>query len=448
MSPRSGEAGPSKPVLVLGETTVARRVCATLLDDPSPLPVVHLVAPTDAQLAEVVAGGVASAAILIRDDVSVLRYALALAHLDEHLPLVATIFDRTIADQLRAFLPQASVISPASLAAPSLVGPCLDPSVLASFPRAEGTVNVVRGAAGPTFVPEAGVGRGRRLRNRLRQTVPDIRHLQPGSRLLALGLAGLVAVLLMDVTWLLLAGRSLPEAFVEAARVVATVGPAADHVSTAYSVFAGTAMLLTILFGALFTAGVVERLVSPPLAAIVGRRSVPRSDHVIVVGMGQVGIRLCVQLRAQGVPVVGVERDGRAPLLRLARTLGIPVVVGQGEDRQVLERLGLRRCRALAAVASDDLDNIAVAVAAAAVAPLVAVVLRAGEHEAISETRSLLPLGETRDVTAIAAAFVVAHLWGHRPRAIIADSHEVYAEGESGSIDVVTLSTRESCGHR
>jgi Trk K+ transport system NAD-binding subunit len=278
--------------------------------------------------------------------------------------------------------------------------------------------------------------------------VPDIRHLQPGSRLLALGLAGLVAVLLMDVTWLLLAGRSLPEAFVEAARVVATVGPAADHVSTAYSVFAGTAMLLTILFGALFTAGVVERLVSPPLAAIVGRRSVPRSDHVIVVGMGQVGLRLCVQLRAQGVPVVGVERDGRAPLLRLARTLGIPVVVGQGEDRQVLERLGLRRCRALAAVASDDLDNIAVAVAAAAVAPLVAVVLRAGEHEAISETRSLLPLGETRDVTAIAAAFVVTHLWGHRPRAIIADSHEVYAEGESGSIDVVTLSTRESCGHR
>lgn len=441
-------ATPPGRVLVLGETTVARRVCATLLDHPTPTPVVHLVAPNDAQLAAAVAGGVVAAAILIRDDVAVLRYALALAHLDEQLPLVATIFDRTIADQLRAFLPQASVISPAQLAAPSLLGPCLGPQVLATFRRDGRTVNVVRGPEGLRFEGEPEVGRARRLRRALVSLVPDIRHQPPGGRLLTLGLGGLAAVLVTDITWLLLAGRSAPEAFVEAARVVATVGPAAEHVGTAYSVFAGAAMLLTIVFGALFTAGVVERLVSPPLAAIVGRRAVPRRGHVIVVGMGQVGLRLCVQLREHGIPVVGVERDGHAPALRLARTLGIPVVVGQGEDRKVLERLGLRRCRALAAVASDDLDNIAVAVAATAVAPLVAVVLRAGEQEAISETRSLLPLGVTRDVTAIATGFVAAHLWGRHPRAIIADSGAVYAESMSGSIEALTLSPHDSCEHR
>ncbi|MBO9523195.1 MAG: NAD-binding protein [Nocardioidaceae bacterium] len=365
--------------LVVGETAVATRVCATLGED-----VVHLVAPTDDQLADAMAGGLTRAAVLIRDDVSALRYALAVAHLDERLPMVVSIFDRTIAEQLRALLPQARVVSPAALAAPSLAAACL-----AATPPPRRVI--------PGWLVRAW---------------PDLRHQQPGSRLLALGLAGLVTVLLLDLTWLLLDGRGLAEAYVEAARVVATVGPAADHAGTAYSIFAGSAMLLTILFAALFTAGVVERLVSPPLAGILGRRSVPHRDHVIVVGLGQVGLRLCALLRERGVPVVGVERDRDAPMIRLARTLGIPVVIGQGTDRRVLEDLGLRRCRAVAAVGSDDLDNIAVAVAASAVAAQVPVVLRAGEHEAIRETRSLLPLGTTRDVTAIAAEHVVAQMQG------------------------------------
>ena len=60
---------------------------------------------------------------------------------------------------------------------------------------------------------------------------------------------------------------------------------------------------------------------------------------------------------------------------------------------------------------SDDLDNVAVAVTANAVAPATRVVLRAGEHEAIAETRSLLPLGTTRDVTALGATYVVGDSW-------------------------------------
>jgi hypothetical protein len=82
----------------------------------------------------------------------------------------------------------------------------------------------------------------------------------------------------------------------------------------------------------------------------------------------------------------------------------------------------LSRCLGLAAVGSDDLDNIAVAVAAAAVSPRTRVVVRAGEHEAIAETRSLLPLGVIRDVTEMAATFVVAVLLGRNVRGAVAGS--------------------------
>ncbi|MFG2029332.1 NAD-binding protein [Streptomyces sp. NPDC048825] len=46
-------------------------------------------------------------------------------------------------------------------------------------------------------------------------------------------------------------------------------------------------------------------------------------------------------------------------------------------DRFVLRKLGLDAAQAMAAVAPDDLDNIAVAVAARAVAPDLRVVIRA-----------------------------------------------------------------------
>ena len=87
-----------------------------------------------------------------------------------------------------------------------------------------------------------------------------------------------------------------------------------------------------------------------------------------------------------------------------------------------------RRARALAAVASDDIDNVAVAVAAHAVAPGVRVVLRAGHHQAFRETGSLLPLGTTRDVTAAAAGWVVARLLGEQPAGVVAGVRELWLD--------------------
>jgi Trk K+ transport system NAD-binding subunit len=163
--------------------------------------------------------------------------------------------------------------------------------------------------------------------------------------------------------------------------------------------------------------------------------------------MGQVGVRLCAQLKALHVPVVGVERDRRAPYLSLARQLGIPVIIGSGTQRRLLERLRLDRCLALAAVGSDDLDNIAVAVAAAAVSPSTRVVLRAGEHEAIAETRSLLPLGVVRDVTEIAATFVVAGLLGRDVDGVVAGCDAVYLRTAAGAYEPFTVSRKEDCRH-
>jgi Trk K+ transport system NAD-binding subunit len=168
---------------------------------------------------------------------------------------------------------------------------------------------------------------------------------------------------------------------------------------------------------------------------------------VIVVGLGQVGVRLCEALRAQGTSVVGVERDRNAVGVRLARELGIPVVIGDGSERALLERVRVSRCLALAAVGSDDLDNLAVAVATAAVSPSTRVVLRAGEQEAVAETRSLLPLGVIRDVTKIGATFVVATTLGRDARAVVSDGDTVFLRTAGSEYVPFRVSGKDQCRH-
>jgi Trk K+ transport system NAD-binding subunit len=78
-------------------------------------------------------------------------------------------------------------------------------------------------------------------------------------------------------------------------------------------------------------------------------------------------------------------------------------VIGDGSERGLLERLGARRARALASVTSDDRVNIAVSVAALAVHSELHVILRAGDDDAVTETRALFAIGTVRDVNRLAA---------------------------------------------
>jgi Trk K+ transport system NAD-binding subunit len=140
---------------------------------------------------------------------------------------------------------------------------------------------------------------------------------------------------------------------------------------------------------------------------------------VLLVGFGQVGFRLAQELQRRHVAVLGVERDPDAPCVRLARAAGIPVAIGRGDDRETLERLGIRRCAAIAAVTSDDLVNVAVGLAASDLAPGVPLVLRLGDGEVAAETDSLLHLGGICDAHKIAADTLVRGLGG---RAITGDA--------------------------
>jgi hypothetical protein len=73
--------------------------------------------------------------------------------------------------------------------------------------------------------------------------------------------------------------------------------------------------------------------------------------------------------------------------------------------------------------------------------------MRAGEHEAIAETRSLLPLGTTRDVTGLSTAYVLARLLGAPATAVVGYHEEVYLDVPGEGLSRWPASPREECGH-
>ncbi|GAB4003052.1 hypothetical protein GCM10028772_05370 [Nocardioides ultimimeridianus] len=429
--------------LVIGATTLARRVCAALADRGHT--VHHLPAPDDAELRSSLRRSVSGVAILLHQDDVGLRYALAAAHFAPGVPLIAAIFDATMSEELRRLLPGCLVTSPAELAAPVLVAACLDEGA-AVFPTGKARAEAVGVAPGGVVVRPWHRSYSDRMRALRGRVSGQLRPHDAGSRILYLGLGGATLALLCDWTWLVSIGTPWPEAFQEAAQVAATVGPEGHH-GEAYGVFAGLAMLLSVLFTGMFTAGLVDMLLGPRLIGLFGSRALPRSGHVVVIGLGQVGLRLCRHLQTLGIPVVGVERDGDARWVAVARNLGIPVVIGNGVDRAVLERVRIRYAVALAAVGSADLDNISVAVSARGVAPGTRIVVRAGEHELISETASLIPLGETRDVTRLSSAYVVARLLGVEADHVLLDGNRVLVLRPSGEPVEWKTARPHGCAH-
>jgi hypothetical protein len=208
-----------------------------------------------------------------------------------------------------------------------------------------------------------------------------------------------------------------------------------------YKLFTSVSMIVALLMAAAFTAGLVNRFVERRLTGIIGRRIVPRRDHVVVVGLGQVGMRLCLLLRACKIPLVAVESDENGERVGIAKELGLPVVIGRGADPSLMRRLSLPRARAVAAVTADDLENISVAMTARGIHPDIRTVLRVGDGSVANETRSLLALGLVRDVHRLAATLLAAQILGGDAESVVCLGDEAHLRFPDGRLERAELDT-------
>ncbi|MCK9926507.1 NAD-binding protein [Frankia sp. Mgl5] len=118
-------------------------------------------------------------------------------------------------------------------------------------------------------------------------------------------------------------------------------------------------MLLGALSIAVVYAFITNVIISRRLERALGRgRANTVRGHVILCGLGSVGVATMEGLLRAGRRIVVIERDENNRFLPVARERGVPVVIGDATVRATLLEAGLAHATTIAAVTSDGLANL------------------------------------------------------------------------------------------
>ncbi len=110
-------------------------------------------------------------------------------------------------------------------------------------------------------------------------------------------------------------------------------------------------------------------------------------NHVILVGIGHVGLRVLRELAAMSFDVVGVDLKVSPEIDDECSRLGVPLVFGDARDSSILTAAGLPYARALIICTSDDYMNLQLTMHARELNPDVRIVVRAWDSTLARQMR-------------------------------------------------------------
>ncbi|MEI7714637.1 MAG: NAD-binding protein, partial [Mycobacterium sp.] len=402
---------------IIEELTVAGMSFVKLVDDE--------VADTEGDLAEAGIASAAAVICAGDDDATNLEIALLAREANPDVRIVARLANGVLRAGVAADNGPGAILDVAALAAPAVVGACLAHTahpleaagvafvVSATHAPRDATLRELYGDLAPVAVirgdnasnPGALVAcPGRDLRvhtddlvaviapvdeaaargislpapastrlrqHRLRRALDAVRMLRNEVNPAFYYIVGLALTLLVGSTVLLRFAYRTPamdwiDALYFSTETITTVG-FGDFSFTnqpawlrLYSVMLMVAGVTSI---ALLVAVVADLLLSRRFTRSAGRWRVRHlRDHVIVVGLGALGIRVVNDLTAAGYAVAVIERDENNRFLSLAADLNVPVIFGDATLHQTLESARVDVARAVAVLTHDDMVNIEIGI--------------------------------------------------------------------------------------
>jgi Trk K+ transport system NAD-binding subunit len=341
--------------------------------------------------------GIASAramALVSSDDLANFHAALRAQELNPDLRLVVAAYNRRLGDHISGFFRDCTVLSRSQLAAPALVAAALG-EIAPSHVRLSGKTLYVAGRgdslggrvicglrvpddpSGVTQLvsPEELNGDAELVlamadgtpRDPLtRKRHPLLVALRMARRLLWNRFGSVFAVLLA----LAIAGFALLAAAGHAPGDVLYLG-IMDMTGSAFTspqddVAEKVAQVLLTVDGMALLPLMTAIIVGARLTGKVRGEPRPRGGHVIVVGGGDVGMRVTGGLHDLGFDVAVIDQDAAARGVSFARNLGLPVVIGDAPSERVLRRAGVESAIALVSATSSDIENLETALQARA----------------------------------------------------------------------------------
>jgi Trk K+ transport system NAD-binding subunit len=177
--------------------------------------------------------------------------------------------------------------------------------------------------------------------------------------------------------------------------------------------------MISVIIIPTLTAAVIDSLVQTRLTLQAGGLVEPTSNHIVVVGLGNVGTRITRALHEQGTNVVAIERDPRAPGIQTARDLGVPVIIGDASRSESLNAASVATARTLVVVSSDDVTNLETALNARQAKSDLRIVLRLFDADFADRVHRTFGIDISRSVSYLAAPAFAAAMMGRQVIATI-----------------------------
>lgn len=398
--------------------------------------------------------GAAALALVMPDDIVNLHAALCARAVEGDLRLVVRMFNTGLGPGVKKLFTDCAVMSDAAMAAPAFVASALGEVAPTHFRYAGRTLYVARRgdvaadkvvlslAGGPPAQP------GERV-------LPEEREENPGDLVLAegsgrksgqaiaarrLARTGRRRRSLLGVGRAIRAGlnRKLGVAVVATVVVTALAGSLLAHLTGVHGVWTSIYVTLLTTVGSsdvepgrspvaqaaqlvlavsglallpLITAAVVDGVVRTRLALGSNEIRSVHADHIVLVGLGNVGTRVLRQLTDLGVDVVAIDKNPDARGAHVAEQLGVPLIVADASREETLGTASIETCKALVVLSTDDAVNLQAALHARAVRPELRVVLRLFDDDFALRVQDAFNIDISRSVSRLCApAFAAAML--------------------------------------
>jgi Trk K+ transport system NAD-binding subunit len=156
---------------------------------------------------------------------------------------------------------------------------------------------------------------------------------------------------------------------------------------------------------------VTDFVVGDRLRALRGRRRVELTDHVVVVGLGDVGLETVLELDRLGVPVAAVDLDPDCPNRGFLPERCL-FLAGDARSPEALEKAGMADARSVVVCTDNDAVNLSIALSVKAHRGSLRTVVRLFDENFAGKVQELLSVDAALSGALIAApAFVGAALY-------------------------------------
>lgn len=416
--------------------------------------------------------GATGLALVMPDDMVNLHAALCAREVEEDLRVVVRMFNRELGHSVLRLFPDCAVLSDAEMAAPAFVAAALGEVAPTHFRHSGRTLYVAHredvaerqvvltlttagdrgevsvlpedpppGSARPgDLVLAEALGRPagedvtRRLLTRAGRRGRPLRAVRRVLRAALsrkLGIAVLITLATTVVAGLVLANFDKGgHGLWESVYVTLLTAVGSSDVEVDRDPVAQAAQLVLTIAGLalipLITAAVVDGMVNARLALAQGRVAGQLRDHIVLVGLGNVGTQVLRQLTDLGVRVVAIDRTADARGAKSAQRRGVPVIVGDASAEATLRAASIDTCRALVVLSTDDVVNLQAALQSRSARPDLRVVLRLLDDDFAQRVESAFQINTSRSVSRLCAPVFAAALLERDVHATIpVDRHAV-----------------------